>query len=121
MHKEEKAKYSYVLEGQSQRTFTTKRLRTEEHIFEGSLIVENLVEPSFIREEDTHVICDNGSDPLLNASSENVENVNIVANSDDHESATMATIPNLNPSSQLLRWIRFHCSSTLWMFQSNQF
>ena len=39
MHKGGKVKYSYVLEGQSQLTFTPKRLRTEEHIFEGCLPV----------------------------------------------------------------------------------
>ena len=98
MHKGEKVKYSNVFEGQSQLTFTPKRLRTEEHIFEGSLTVEsgsladncieneNLVEPGCNSEEDTHVICDNDSTRLPNTSSGNVEDINTVANSDDHES-----------------------------------
>ena len=98
MHKGEKVKYSYVLEGQSQLTFTPKQLRTEEHIFEGSLIVksgslvdncienENFVGPGCNTEEDTHVICENYSTWLPNTTSGNVEGINIVANSDDHES-----------------------------------
>ena len=34
--------------------------------------------------------------------------------------ATMMNFTNLNQSPQLLRWIRFHCQTTLWMVQSNQ-
>ena len=98
MRKGEKVKYSNVFEGQSQLTFTPKRLRTEEHTFEGSLTVEsgsladncieneNLVEPGCNSEEDTHVICDNDSTRLPNTSSGNVEDINTVANSDNHES-----------------------------------
>ena len=37
MHKEEKVKYSYVLEGPSHLTLTSMPLRHREHIFEGSL------------------------------------------------------------------------------------
>ena len=72
MH-EGKVKYSYVLEGQSHFPFTPKRLRTEEHIFDGSSTVEsgsladncieneNLVEPGCNIAEDTHAIYDNDS------------------------------------------------------------
>ena len=97
----------------NQLKFTPKRLRTKEHIFKGSLAIEKLVEPGCNSEEDTHEICDNNSTPLLNTSSEDVENVNIVANSDDRES--MINIRNLNQSPQLLKCIRFHCPATLWM------
>ena len=87
MHKGGKVKYSYVLEGQSQLTFTPKRLRTEEHIFEGCLPVESesLADNFTENEEDAHVICDNDSTRLPNTTSGNVEDINIVANSDDHE------------------------------------
>ena len=97
----------------NQLKFTPKRLRTKEHIFKGSLTIEKLVEPGCNSEEDTHVICDNDSTPLLNMSYGNVENVNIVANSDDHES--MINVRNLNQSPQLLRCIRLYCPTTLWM------
>ena len=41
MHKGEKIKYSCITEVKSKLTFTPKRLRTEEHIFEGSLTVQS--------------------------------------------------------------------------------
>ena len=37
LHKEEKVKYSYVLEGPTHLTLTSTPLRPREHIFEGSL------------------------------------------------------------------------------------
>ena len=72
-------------------------MRTEEHIFDGSLTVEcgllvdnykekeNSVEPGCNSEQDTYVICDNDSAPSPNTSCWNVEDIKLFANFDDHE------------------------------------
>ena len=131
MHKGENVKYSYVLEGQSQLSFTPKQLRTEEHIFEGSLTVEcgsladnctenkNLVEPGCNSEEDTQVICDNESTQLPNTSSRNVKDINIVANSDDHES-NHDQFYKSESKSPVTQTDSVSLSNDNWMVQSNQ-
>ena len=72
-------------------------MRTEKHNFEGSLTVaseslidnctknENLAELGSKTEQDNHIICDKDSTSSPNMSCRNVENTNLIANSDDHE------------------------------------
>ena len=105
-------------------------MRTKEHISEGSLTVEsgsladncieneNLVEPGRNSEEDTLAICDdNNSIPSPNMSSGNVEDINLVANSDSYKSNNDECYGS---DPQLATWVRFHYPTTLWMVQSNQ-
>ena len=74
-------------------------MRTEKHNFEGSLTVdseslidnctknENLAEIGSETEQDNHIICDKNSTSSPNMSCRNIENTNLIANSDYDENS----------------------------------